>query len=189
MGAPLISVLLPVRDGAPTLEAAARSILRQTHARLELWLIDDGSRDGTPELCARLAREDARVRALRTDGVGLPRALELGRARCGGELIARMDADDESLPARLERSGAALEADGSLWAVGTQVEIFREDRPVSPNMQAYAGWLNGLTSPERLARERFIDAPLCHPSATVRAEALERVGGWEDGPFAEDYQL
>lgn len=178
-----------MRDGARTLEAAARSVLDQTWPRLELWLVDDGSRDGTPELCARLAREDPRVRVLRTEGVGLPRALELGRARCAGELIARMDADDRSLPARLERSVAALEGDRSLWAVGTQVEIFREDRPVSPNMQAYARWLNGLTAPETLARERFIDAPLCHPSTTLRAEALERVGGWEDGPFAEDYQL
>lgn len=189
MEAPLISVLLPVRDGAPALEAAAHSILRQTYARLELWLIDDGSRDGTAGVCARIAGEDARVRTLRTEGVGLPRALELGRARCRGELIARMDADDQSLPDRLERSVAALQGDPSLWAVGTQVEIFREDRPVSPNMQAYARWLNGLASPEQLARERFIDAPLCHPSATLRAAALERVGGWEDGPFAEDYQL
>ena len=186
---PLVSVLLPVRDAARTLEAAARSMLRQTYSRLELWIIDDGSVDGSGVLAEGLAREDGRVRVVRSGGEGLVAALELGRARCGGELVARMDADDESLPERLERSVAALEADPSLWAVGTQVEIFRDDQPVSPNMQAYARWLNGLTDPERLAAERFVDAPLCHPSALIRREALEAAGGWRDGAHAEDFRL
>src|SRR5439155_17156977 len=132
---PLVSVLLPVRDGARTLEAAARSVLRQTYRALELWIVDDGSADGSAAVAEALAREDARVRVASSGGAGLVAALELGRARCAGELVARMDADDESLPERLERSVAALEADPSLWAVGTQVEIFRDDRPVSPNMQ------------------------------------------------------
>ena len=189
MARPLVSVLLPVRDGARTLEAAARSILRQTHDRLELWIVDDGSRDGSVEVAGALAREDGRVRVASAGGAGLVAALELGRARCGGELVARMDADDESLPERLERSVAALEADPSLWAVGTQVEIFRDDRPVSPNMQRYARWLNGLTDPDRLAAERFVDAPLCHPSALIRRAALEAAGGWRDGAHAEDFQL
>ncbi|HYV44018.1 MAG TPA: glycosyltransferase [Myxococcaceae bacterium] len=186
---PFVSVLLPVRDAARTLEAAARSMLHQTYPRLEVWIVDDGSTDGSGEVAEALAREDGRVRVVRTGGKGLVAALELGRARCAGELVARMDADDESLPERLERSVAALEADRSLWAVGTQVEIFRDDQPVSPNMQAYARWLNGLTDPERLAAERFVDAPLCHPSALIRREALEAVGGWKDGAHAEDFQL
>src|SRR5262245_21713497 len=103
---PLVSVLLPVRDGARALEVAARSILRQTYPRLELWIIDDGSADGTPEVARALEREDPRVRVAQSGagpgrGVGLVAALELGRARCAGQLVARMDADDESLPERL----------------------------------------------------------------------------------------
>jgi glycosyltransferase involved in cell wall biosynthesis len=186
---PLVSVLLPVRDGARTLEAAARSVLRQTWSALELWIIDDGSKDGSAAVAQALEREDGRVRVASSGGRGLVAALELGRARCSGELVARMDADDESLPERLERSVAALQADPSLWAVGTQVEIFRDDQPVSPNMQAYARWLNGLTDPDRLAAERFVDAPLCHPSALIRREALEAAGGWRDGAHAEDFRL
>jgi len=186
---PLVSVLLPVRDGARTLEVAARSVLRQTYPHLELWIVDDGSSDGSLELAEALAREDGRVRVARAGGTGLVGALELGRARCSGPFVARMDADDESLPERLERSVAALEADPSLWAVGTQVEIFRDDRPVSPNMGAYARWLNGLTEPDRLAAERFVDAPLCHPSALIRREALEAAGGWREDGYAEDYRL
>jgi len=84
---------------------------------------------------------------------------------------------------------ASLEADTRLGAVGTQVEIFREDRPVSPNMRAYERWLNSLTTPDRLFTDRFVESPLCHPSVTLRRAALEAVGGWEDGDFPEDYQL
>ncbi len=189
MPPPEVSVLLPARNAEATVERAVRSILRQTLRALELVVVDDGSTDATSGLLERLAREDGRIVTLRGEGRGIAHALQLGLARCRAPLIARMDADDEALPERLERSVAALGADGALAGVGTQVEIFRNDRPVSPNMQLYARWLNGLTSPERLARERFIESPLCHPSVTLRRAALDAVGGWEAGDFPEDYQL
>lgn len=171
------------------MERAVRSILEQTLRALELVVVDDGSTDGTSALLERLSQEDGRIVRLCGKSRGIADALQLGQAHCRAPLIARMDADDEALPERLEKSVAALRADASLAGVGTQVEIFREDRPVSPNMQLYARWLNGLTSPDRLARERFIESPLCHPSVTLRRAALEAVGGWEDGDFPEDYQL
>jgi hypothetical protein len=82
-----------------------------------------------------------------------------------------------------------LEANPALAAVGTQVEIFSEGQPVSPNMQAYGRWLNSLLCPDALYRDRFVESPLCHPSVTFRREALASVGGWEEGDFPEDYQL
>jgi len=189
MSPPVVSVLLPARNAAATVERAARSILAQRLDRLELLAIDDGSTDGTGEVLRQVAASDGRVRVLQGGGRGLVEALNFGLGQAQAPYVARMDADDESLPERLSLSVAALEAEPSLGAVGTQVEIFREDRPVSPNMKKYEGWLNSLTTPERLFRERFVESPLCHPSATVRREALGAVGGWEEGPFAEDYQL
>jgi len=135
------------------------------------------------------AQKDARIRVVAGEGRGLPAALALGRTHCRGSLIARMDADDECLPQRLERSVAALEADHTLGAVGTQVEIVRGDRPVSPNMQVYASWLNAMTDPDLLFQERLVESPLCHPSTLIRAAALDQAGGWRDDACAEDYQL
>jgi glycosyltransferase involved in cell wall biosynthesis len=189
MASPAVSVLLPVRDAAATVRAAVASILRQTFADFELVAVDDGSVDATPAELARLAAEDARVRVITTPGIGLVRALNLGLAACRAPLIARMDADDESLPRRLEASVAALEADAGLAGVGTGVEIFRDDRPPSPNLQAYGRWLSSLTSPELVFRDRLIESPLCHPSVTLRRTALEAVGGWREGDFPEDWDL
>lgn len=189
MMTPRVSVLLPARDAIGTVAVAVRSILTQTLTDLELIAVDDGSRDGTGELLEGLAQEDSRLRVIRTPGEGLVAALARGWQHCTAEFVARMDADDVSLPERLERSVAALEADPSLGGIGTQVEILREDRPASPGLVGYAKWLSSLTSPELLARERFIESPLCHPAVTLRRRAVESVGLWREGPFAEDYEL
>jgi glycosyltransferase involved in cell wall biosynthesis len=186
---PAVSVLLPARNAEGTLEHAVESIRAQTFRAWELVVVDDASTDGTARVLAALARREPRVRIVLGRGSGLVDALRAGLAACEGGWVARMDADDESHPHRLEHSLAALRADPELAAVGTQVEIFREDRPVSPNMELYARWLNSLTTPERLGRERFVESPLCHPSTTIRRSALDAVGGYDDGDLPEDYQL
>lgn len=186
---PAVSVLLPARNAAGTVELAVRSMLSQSVRELELIAIDDRSTDATGDVLRRLAREDERVRVIEGPGRGLVAALNLGLSACRADYIARMDADDESFPRRLERSLAALEADQTLAAVGTQLEIFRTDRPVSPNMAAYGRWLSSLTTPERTFSDRFVESPLCHPASTLRHAALDAVGGWKEGPFPEDYRL
>lgn len=185
---PLVSVLLPARNAAATLRAAAVSILRQTERDLELVVVDDGSTDGTPEVLARLSARDRRVRVIRGPGEGIARALERGRAACDAALVARMDADDVAHPRRLELQRAALDADPALAAVGGRVRLFPR-RTVREGMRRYAAWLNGLTTPARVERDLLVEAPLVHPAAVVRAAALAQVGGWRDGPFPEDYDL
>ena len=185
---PRVSVLLPVRDAARTLRAAAVSILRQTERDLTLVCVDDGSSDATPEVLDRLAARDRRVRVVRGTGEGIARALERGRALCEAEVVARMDADDVAHPRRLELQLSALDADPSLAAVGGRVRLFPR-RAVRGGMVRYAAWLNGLVTPELVLRDLLIEAPLVHPAALIRARALRDVGGWRDGPFPEDYDL
>lgn len=189
MSAPRISVLLPAKNAEATIELAVRSVLAQTFGDFELLAIDDGSTDGTRAKLDTLAREDARVRVFSTRGLGIPGALGLGLAEARAPYLARMDGDDESLPTRFEVSLRALEAHPSWAGVGTGVEIFRDDRPPSPNLHAYARWLSSLTSPELLFRDRFIESPLCHPSVLLRAGPVRALGGWRDGDFPEDWEL
>ena len=184
-----VTVLLPARDAEATIDRAVRSVLAQTAGDFVLLAIDDGSRDGTRHALDGLAKTDPRVRVLSTGGVGLVGALMLGLERVTTPFVARMDADDESLPRRFEASLTVLERHPDWAGVGTGVDITREDRPVSPNLQRYGKWLSSLTSPHLVFRDRFIESPLCHPSVMLRTDALRAAGGWREGPFPEDWEL
>ncbi len=177
---------MPYRDAADTLREAVESVLSQRGVLLELIAIDDGSKDEGASVIAELAARDGRVRALSSGGAGLVAALELGRDAARGRFIARMDADDIALPARLARQAAALEDDPEVGALGTQVALFGE---VGEGMRRYVEWQNGLVSAADHARDLFVECPLCHPSVMLRREALDAVGGWRDGPWPEDYDL
>jgi GT2 family glycosyltransferase len=185
---PRVAVLLPARDAAATLHAAAASVLRGSHRDLALVLVDDGSRDATAEVAERLARRDPRVRLLRGPGEGIAAALNRALAAVDAPLVARMDADDVAWPRRLALQVEALEADPSLAAAGSRVRLFPRAL-VRDGMRRYVGWLNALTTPALVARDLFVEAPLVHPAALLRRGPLEAAGGWRDGPFPEDYDL
>jgi glycosyltransferase involved in cell wall biosynthesis len=185
---PRVAVLLPARDAARTVRAAAVSILRQAERDLALVCVDDGSSDGTSEILGGLAERDRRVTVVRGRGEGIARALALGLDRCDAEVVARMDADDVSHPRRLALQLEALEAEPALAAVGGRVRLFPR-RHVRGGMARYAAWLNGLTSPGDVERDLLVESPLVHPAAAIRRTALAAAGGWRDGPFPEDYDL
>ncbi len=185
---PRVAVLMPARNAARTVRAAAASILRQTERDLSLVAVDDGSTDGTAAVLGALAERDRRIVLVRGPGEGIARALNRGLAACDAEIVARMDADDVALPARLAHQLEALARDASLVAVGSRVRLFPR-RDVRAGMTRHAAWLNGLTSPDLVRRDLFVEAPLVHPAAAIRRAALDRVGGWRDGPFPEDYDL
>ena len=84
MTSPLVSVVLPVRDGAAFVAAAIGSILAQTFDAFELLVIDDGSRDATPAVVGDLAARDRRLRVLTQPLLGLVPALNRGLAEARG---------------------------------------------------------------------------------------------------------
>jgi glycosyltransferase involved in cell wall biosynthesis len=182
-------VLLPVRDAERTVVRAASDILAQSIQQLELIAVDDGSTDASAQLLERLARSDSRLKLLRGERRGVVAAANLALSHAQAPFIARMDADDECDPRRLELSLAALEAEPELCGIGTQVELFRDDCPLSPNLQRYGQWLNSLTTAAALYADRLVESPLCNPSITLRREAFEWAGGWRDGDFPEDWEL
>lgn len=181
----MISVILPFRDAAATLGAALDSVLVEACVG-EVIAVDDGSLDGGRALLEARAVHDGRLRLVHAGGVGVARALALGVARARGDYLARMDADDVSRPGRIAASVAALEASPRLAAVGTRVRAFPAP---AEGMLAYLAWQNGIVTPDDVRREIFVEAPLCHPSVTLRRAALEAVGGYKDTPWPEDYDL
>ncbi len=185
---PRVAVLLPVRDAAATVGAAAISVLRGRYRDLTLIAVDDGSTDASAAALDRLAARDRRVRLLRAPGEGIALALNRALAASDAELVARMDADDVSWPGRLEAQVAALDADPALAAVGGQVRLFPRGQ-LRDGMRRYVAWLNSLITPALVARDLFVEAPLCHPATLLRRAPLAAVGGWRDGDFPEDYDL
>jgi glycosyltransferase involved in cell wall biosynthesis len=185
---PLVSVLLPYRDAAETIEPAITSLLSQSHRELEVLAVDDGSTDSGPQRVARAASRDPRVRCLRTGGMGIVPALQRAMADARGSLIARMDGDDISLPMRLQTQIACLAEHESLGAVGVRVEGFPAEA-IGEGLKRYIDWQNGLVTADDHSRELFVEAPLCHPSVMLRRAALEAVGGWQDVVWPEDYDL
>ena len=95
---PLVSVIMPVRDGGDYLETAVNSILGQSFAALELILVDDHSVDAAIN---RLSVTDPRLVVLENQGRGVSSAFNTGLSRARGEFIARMDSDDIALPGRI----------------------------------------------------------------------------------------
>ncbi len=185
---PLVSVLLPYRNAANTLREALTSILAERDVPLELVATNDGSTDEGPQIVAAMAASDPRVVALSTGGVGIARALAYAHANARSPLLARMDADDISLPGRLGAQVDLLKTNPRLGVVGTRVEPFPAEQ-VAEGLVRYVAWQNSLVTPEDHAREIFIEAPICHPTVMLRREALEAVGGFRDVVWAEDYDL
>jgi len=181
-------VLLPVRNGAPTLTRAIASIRRQTLAEWELVVVDDGSTDRTGDLLAAATREDARIRVIHQPALGLVAALNTGLAAARGTLVARMDADDESHPERLARQKAWLDARPELGVVSCLVE-FGGDRVANAGYALHVDWLNHVRSAEEIGLNRFVESPLAHPSVMFRRNLVERLGGYRAGDFPEDYEL
>lgn len=186
--APLVSILLPVRNGEPYLAEALRSLSEQTLADFEAIVVDDGSTDGSLALARAHAHADDRVSVLARPARGIVAALERARAGARGELLARMDADDVALPGRLAAQVAALAAEPDLVACGCGVEYWPRER-VTDGSRRYEAWLNGLVTAELAARDAFVECPIAHPALLARADAVAAVGGWRDPGWPEDHDL
>jgi glycosyltransferase involved in cell wall biosynthesis len=181
--APRVSVLIGAFNNAGTLERAASSMLQQTVADLELLIIDDGSRDGTGEVAARIAAGDARARVLAMpENVGISRSLNAGLAASSAPYVAVLDADDWSEPRRLERQLAVLESDASIAVVGCRMrEVDECGRELVPRTSFASGDVNGVLM-------RF--NPIPNTAAAFRREPALAAGGYDPRYlWAAEYDL
>lgn len=178
---------MPARDAAATIARAVASIQGQTLRDWELVALDDGSKDATRFILIEMAQLDPRIRVLRTKS-GIAGALNAGIAAATGEFIARMDADDESAPDRLEKQAAFLTANPEIGVVGCRVD-FGGDRAKSEGYALHVDWVNSLLTPEQIFVNRFVESPFAHPSVMFRRALVDEHGGYRVGDFPEDYEL
>lgn len=160
--APAVSVVIAVHNGLPYVEQALRSMMEQSLRDIEIIVVDDASSDATPEVLARLASEDARLRiATLAQNIGLTRALNHGLDLAQAPYVARLDADDTSEPKRLEIQKAYLDRNPDVVLLGTSVaRIDRDGRIYKSDSRARSDALVRWQS-------RFY-MPLTHPSFMFR---------------------
>ena len=100
---PLLTVIVPVYNIMEYLPRCVRSITAQTYRHLEILLVDDGSTDGTGELCDRLAEEDGRIQVYHKENGGSSSARNLGLSHAHGDYVGFVDSDDYIEPGMYER--------------------------------------------------------------------------------------
>ncbi len=188
MTQPDVSVVMPVRNAAETLQASLDSVLASRGVELELICIDDGSEDASAKLLDETAARDRRLRVSHTPPGGIVPALNAGLARARAPLVARMDADDEMLPERLVAQVEYLGEHPRHCLVGCQVECFRRGG-LGEGYRIYAEWVNSLVEPEEIARQVFVECPVPHPTWTFRRDVIHALGGYRERGWPEDLDL
>jgi glycosyltransferase involved in cell wall biosynthesis len=186
-----ISVVMTVYNSAATLGATIESILQQSERDFELVVVDDGSGDATPEILARYAAADPRIRVLRNaENAGITRSLIAGCRAAEGEYIARHDAGDLSLPTRLQRQSALLDAASDLAFVACWTEF------TGPHLEhLFENHGTGrAVEPMRVldpaAPNPMLDGPPHHGSVMFRRAAYENAGGYRaQFYYGQDWDL
>ena len=107
----MVSVVIPVYNGAKYIEKTIRTILNSTYQNLEIIAVVDGSPDNSLAVCQKLSQEDARVKTFYKDNGGIPDARNYGIERATGEYICVCDQDDLVQPAMYEHMVERLDAE------------------------------------------------------------------------------
>jgi len=181
---PAVSVLLPVYNGARFLNEAVQSILDQTFRDFELLAVDDGSSDDSLAILRNFERQDSRVRVETRENRGLVFTLNQLISIAKGQFLARMDADDISMPHRFAEQVDFLQIHPEVQLVGTSVT----------QINAAGLKIGHIRSPldHGHIEAQLLDGhcPICHPAVMMRAKAIAEIGGYrEEFRDAEDFDL
>lgn len=180
---PKVSVIMGLYNCASTLDEALGSLFSQTFQDFEIVACEDGSKDDTWTVACRIASEHKNLKLLRNEkNLGLNLTLNRCLEVAEGQYIARMDADDISLPTRFAKEVEFLDSHPEYAIVSAPMIHFDE----SGDFRVGRG--KGEPSLKDFAKY----SPFCHAPCMVRREAYEAVGGYSVGEYLirqEDYHL
>jgi glycosyltransferase involved in cell wall biosynthesis len=181
---PLVSVLLPVHNAAAYLPAAIESILNQSFRNFELIIINDGSTDDSLKIIS--AFSDSRIIVVNNEkNLGLIVSLNNGIQLAKGKYIARMDADDISLPERLEKQVAKMESDSGIAVLASFVDFINEDGDVT------GSWNTDREAVSENEIRSLMQKTNCiaHPTVMIRTDIAMKFLYKQNQKGAEDWDL
>lgn len=179
---PKVTVLFPVYNGERYLETSINSILGQTFRDFELLiLLEFGSNQASRDIVERL--QDSRIRIIENEKkLGLAKSLNAGIKVAQGEYIARMDADDISMPKRFAYQVSFLDKHKDIVMCGTAMQGIYEDG--STDKRGY------FTDPDSIKFECMLGNPFGHPTVMFRKrEFIENDFFYRNTPYSEDFEL
>lgn len=178
---PDVSVLMPVFNAEKFLKIAIESILNQTYQHFELIIVDDGSTDSSPNIVKSFDHE--KIRYYKNDtNIGLIATLNRGINLCSGKYIARMDADDISLPTRLEEQVAFLNNNSDYVLIGSNTERIDSEGILIRKKKYYC-------EANLIRTKLFFKNTFAHSSVMIRKEIFDEFRYDSRYIYAEDYHL
>ena len=182
----MISVVMPAYNASQFIAEAIESILNQTFKEFELIIIDDGSTDNTVAIVEHYQESDKRIKLIKNQHGGICKALSSGIEVSSYPWIARMDADDISLPQRFAKQLEAANANPRVVVWGTYANHINSKGKVLSFVQ------QGCLTEEEFQKNRqeghipFV----IHPTAFIRKDILVKIRGYNSKFFpAEDMDL
>jgi glycosyltransferase involved in cell wall biosynthesis len=177
---PRVTVLMPAYNCEEYVRDAIDSILNQSFTDFEFLIINDGSTDKTKEIV--ISYHDTRIRYMENEfNIGIVATLNKGAELARGELIARMDADDVSLPKRLKLQVEFMDNNPEVGVVGTWARLIDKKGSILGRVCKASGKV--------LEARYWMPSPIIHPSAVIRRPLLlanlYRPHAWH----SEDYDL
>lgn len=185
MSTPLVSVLIPCYNVEKYVIESVNSIILQTYTNLEIILINDCSTDTTLSKLEELSKIDSRIKLYSNNSnLKLIKTLNKGIELCSGEFIARMDADDISLPTRIEKQVDFLLKNKDYDVVSTMFYAFRDG---SNRKDFY----RNPTNYEDLQAYLLFKSGICHPASMIRKTLFTNIGLKFESEYlhVEDYAL
>lgn len=182
-----VSIVTPAHDVAPFVADAIRSARAQSHADLELILVDDGSRDGTARAAETAAEDDPRIRLLRQENAGVSAARNAGIAAATGEALLFLDADDWLAPDALGRLVAALTRDRhAVAACGPWAAMAETAHPGDVPLRVKSG---PFPAGDILSRLLIRNLLVNGGHALIRRAAFDAAGGFDPAiRYGEDWE-
>lgn len=182
----LISVIVPARNVEQYIRQTLSSVLSQTHATIEIIVVDDGSTDRTAAIVEAIAEDDSRVRLIRAGQIGVSAARNLAISHARGSLIAPIDADDIWHVEKLQRQLAVLRvAEPTVGAVYCwSAGIDEQGRIILPS------W-NSSQARGNVLRDIIVSGIAGNGSTPlIRREFIDRVGGYDENlSLCEDWKF
>lgn len=185
----MVSIIMPVYNASKYLRDAISSVLLQTYVNFEFIIVDDGSTDNSEEIIH--ACKDVRIKYIYQENQGVASALNHGLTLACGKYIWRHDADDISLPTKLQAQVEFLENNPEFVLCGTQISFMTEKGLIAPNFRQPKNSFFHNAEWVEVKREHFNPySPITHATVLVRTDSIKQVGGYRsEFKTAEDIDL